>query len=456
MLRWYKRLRNVFTMLLAAIILFAGGYLGVRLGSGMDPGDIRGEIESAVFWLRAEEGAVTRFVRRALRPVATPGETLQTIRVSLREARGEVAKWTMSQRDSLTDGRALIKGIAAQNQQPTGSMQSLFATAQEYLGNYANAPAPETPGSIQVYFRPAQPGASRMDEAFLSLVSSASRSIDCACHDLDWEPFAKALIERHAQGVKVRIVSEADNAGTDSIELLLTAGVPVVMDERSALMHNKFCIFDEERVWTGSANFTNSGFESNFNNSVKVTSPELALNFTREFVEMFDLRQFGKRSPRDTPNPRLVIDGVPVENYFAPEDRVQNEIIAEVARARERIDFMMFSFTSEPLSEALLMRMLDNVSVRGIMEKHLAAQESSRDEFLALRGAEIFIDENDALFHHKVMIIDARTVITGSYNFSVAAENENDENVLIIESPTIAAQYLAAMDSLIQPRGAME
>jgi phosphatidylserine/phosphatidylglycerophosphate/cardiolipin synthase-like enzyme len=204
-------------------------------------------------------------------------------------------------------------------------------------------------------------------------------------------------------------------------------------------------------VWTGSANFSVGSFEKSFNDMIEIASPELASNYTTEFTEMFTQHSFGVRSPADTPNPRLVIDGISVETYFAPEDRVQNEIIAEIAEAERRIDFMMFSFTSEPLSEALLMRMLDGVYVRGIMEKSQAGQEASRDEFLALRGAEIYIDENADTFHHKAIIIDEQTVITGSYNYSASAERENDENVLIIESPELAKRYLEVMQTLIQP-----
>jgi phosphatidylserine/phosphatidylglycerophosphate/cardiolipin synthase-like enzyme len=452
MVRWYKRLRRTFTLLLAVIILSAGGYLGARLAAGMAPDEIRREVEAGASWVRAEEGAVTRFVRRALRPVANPGDTLRAVRDGVQEARREVAQWTRSQRSSIEDGRDLIKGLAQQNQQQPGSMQSLITTAQEYFGVYQAATRLTQSDAVQVYFRPAlAPTDTRLEDALLDFIAGAQRSVDCSCYDLDWEALAKALLERSTRGVRVRLVIDSDHAGTPSVELLLAAGLPIVMDDRSGLMHNKFCVADGERVWTGSANFTLSDVQQNFNNAVLITSPEVAENYTREFVEMFDLRLFGKRSPRDTPHPRLLLDDIPLEIYFAPEDRVQNEIIAEIAEARERVDFMMFSFTSEPLSEALLMRMLDNVAVRGIMEKSLAGQESSRDEFLALRGAEIYIDENDALFHHKVMIVDAKTVITGSYNYSAAAENTNDENVVIIESPAIAAQYLTVMESIINP-----
>jgi phosphatidylserine/phosphatidylglycerophosphate/cardiolipin synthase-like enzyme len=95
--------------------------------------------------------------------------------------------------------------------------------------------------------------------------------------------------------------------------------------------------------------------------------------------------------------------------------------------------------------------MVYGAHVRGVFEASQAGSEYSRDEWLAGRGAEIYIDQNDATMHHKVLIVDAETVITGSYNFSRAANTENDENVLIIQSAPLAARYLNVMDKLIQP-----
>jgi phosphatidylserine/phosphatidylglycerophosphate/cardiolipin synthase-like enzyme len=451
MLRWFKRLRATVTFLLVLLILTGGGYAAFRLGAGATPDELKQDVATGVSWVRKDEGAVTRFVRRALRPVANPSETLAAVRDGIGEMRKEVAQWTRDKRRSLTDGRTLIKEVAAQNRQQPGSMRSLLTTAQTFLGA-RNTLTPPTAGAIQAHFVPAgASGTVPMDEALIRLVEKADESIDCACYELDYAPLADALAAKHAAGVPVRIVTDSDYAGEAGIETLMTAGVPVVTDERSAYMHDKFCVFDGKRLWMGSANFTENSFHKSFNDAIDLVSPELAENYLTEFNEMFTGRQFGRRSPSDTPHPRVLINDIAIENYFSPEDRVQNEIIAEIAEAQHRIDFMMFSFTSEPISEAMLMRILDGVRVRGIMEKSQAANQSSRDEFLALRGAEIFIDENDATFHHKTLILDETTVITGSYNFSASAENENDENVLIIESPELAKQYLAVMDAIISP-----
>lgn len=448
--RWFKRLRATITFLLFLLIIAGGGYAALRLGAGATPDDLKQDVATGVDWVRKDEGAVTRFVRRALRPVANPSETLVAVRDGIAEMRKEVAQWTRDKRRSLTDGRALIKEVAEQNRQQPGSMRSLLTTAQTFLGA-REAFTPPTAGAIQAHFTPAGANDTPMEEALIKLVDKADASIDCACYEIDYAPLAEALVARHTDGVEVRIVTDTDYVGEDSIETLRTAGVPIVTDDRSAFMHDKFCVFDGKRLWMGSANFTDNSFHKSFNDALDLVSPELAENYLTEFNEMFDGKQFGRRSPADTPHPRVLLNGIAIENYFAPEDRVQNEIIAEIAEAQRRIDFMMFSFTSEPISEALLMRILDGVVVRGIMEKSQAANQYSRDEFLALRGAEIYIDENDLTFHHKVMIIDETTVVTGSYNYSTSAENENDENVLIIESPELAAQYLTVMNSIIAP-----
>lgn len=451
MLRWFKRLRATITFLLVLLLLAGGGYTALRLGAGATPDELKQDVATGVSWVRQDEGAITRFVRRALRPVANPTETLQSVRAGIADMRKEVAQWTRDKRRSLTDGRELIKEVAAQNRQQPGSMRSLLTTAQAFLGARTALTTP-TAGAIQAYFVPAGANDTPMDEALLKLVENADESIHCACFEFSYAPLVQALAARHAAGVDVKIVSDSDYATEEGMEQLLAAGVPVVFDERSAYMHDKFCVFDEKKLWMGSANFTDNSFHHSFNDALVLVSPELAENYLTEFDEMFTGRQFGRRSPADTAHPRVLLNEIAVENYFAPEDRVQNEIIAEIAEAQRRIDFMMFSFTSEPISEAMLMRMLDGVVVRGIMEKNQAASQYSRDEFLALRGAEMYIDENDDTFHHKVLILDETTVITGSYNYSASAENENDENILIIESPELAAQYLAVMDAIVTPR----
>lgn len=308
---------------------------------------------------------------------------------------------------------------------------------------------PVSEGGVTVFFAPcSENGRDGIDDHFISLLEGAGQSIFCSFFELRLARAAQVLIDKHKAGVKVGIVSDSDYEDRDAVRACIDAGIPVVFDERSAFMHNKFCVVDGKRVWTGSMNITGNGMFRNNNNSVLIESEELADNYVAEFLEMFESREFGVRSPRNTPHPKLKLGEVDLECYFAPEDKVQKKVIDEIESARERIEFMAFSFTAKPVAEAMAGRMKQGVQVCGLFEERNANSKYSRDDYLADRGAEIHFDTNKYTMHHKVIVIDGQTVITGSYNFSASAEEKNDENVLILRSPVIAEHYHAEFERL--------
>ena len=311
-------------------------------------------------------------------------------------------------------------------------------------------PWPLSADDIRVYFAPSQPlNPFGIDHAFLGFLERAEHSICGAFYELQLERAADLLIAKHEAGVRVAIVSDSDYRDRDAVRACIRAGIRVVFDERSAYMHDKFCVVDDAHVWTGSTNVTENGLFKNNNNAVLIASEQLAANYTTEFDEMFQLGRFGKGGPNETPFPRLVVDETGLECYFAPEDHVRREIIDEIEAANATIDFMAFSFTSSEIAKAMAARIQDGVVVRGLFDKSQAGSKYSQDEWLAQRGARIGLDTNKHNMHHKVIIIDTETVITGSYNFSQAAETRNDENVLIIHSPDVARKYRDEFESLL-------
>ncbi len=347
---------------------------------------------------------------------------------------------------------------------PANPTPSLYLAAQHgweqarsfLAGDRSASPIPQPPdslradGSIRVFFAPAaslDPWG--IDKRIVQLIRDAQHSIDCAFYELQLAAVSDALVERHRAGVTVRIVSDSHYESRPAVQACIRAGIPIVFDQRSAFMHNKFCVVDGIHVWSGSTNITENCMYRNNNNAVWVVSPELAANFTTEFKEMFLDRKFGPRSPRNTPHPVLMVDGIVIENYFAPEDGVRREIISEIEDARQRIDFMVFAFTCRDIAQALTARMAAGVKVRGLIEARNAGSRHSQHRFLEQHGAEIHLDKNPFNMHHKVMILDRKTVITGSYNFSKNADTQNDENVVIIHDPGVAEIYLGEMESLL-------
>lgn len=214
-------------------------------------------------------------------------------------------------------------------------------------------------------------------------------------------------------------------------------------------MHNKFVVTDDLRVWTGSYNFTENGTHRNDNNAMLLDSALLAENYLVEFNEMwkssdgfFGTPGFGPKSPANTPNTKIAFESFDLENYFAPEDQVMEKVLKEISQAKSSIHIMAFSFTSVPLATELEQKMVDGVNVKVLFNGRGADTEYSRMKYLRERGAWVDTSFNTrGVMHHKVIIIDRNTVIMGSYNFSKNADTSNDENILIIRSPHIAAVY---------------
>ena len=265
---------------------------------------------------------------------------------------------------------------------------------------------------------------------------------------LDLWSLRDALLDADRRGVNVRVVVDSDNILDNEIQDLINAGIPVIADHRESLMHHKFTVIDQLDVWSGSMNYTINGAYRNDNNLNHIRSSKLAQSYTREFEEMFMDDLFGALSEADTPYPRVNINGTEVEVYFSPDDHVLHRLLSLVAAAEESIEFLAFSFTSDPLAEALIARGADGVRVRGVMERDQVNNSGGEFGNLVLAGLDLRLDANRNKMHHKAIMIDGEIVITGSYNFSRNAEEKNDENVLIFHSVEIAQQYLLEFERI--------
>ena len=290
-----------------------------------------------------------------------------------------------------------------------------------------------------------------LDRTLATDIARAQSTVEVAVYDLDLESVADALVEAHEQGVRVRLVIESDNAQETAVLDVKSAGVQVVEDGRDALMHDKFVIIDEVIVWTGSWNLTESGTYRNNNNAVRIVSNLLAENYVAEFEEMFEEREFGAGSPADTPHAQVLVPSgdrskeILIENYFAPEDRVTERLLALIQEAEDSIRFMAFIFTDDELGEAVIAQHEAGLTVQGVFEERNAALAYSEfgRMYEAVPRMDVRLDGNTYLMHHKVIILDDETVILGSFNFSRSADEVNDENLLVIHEREVASQYRA-------------
>jgi phosphatidylserine/phosphatidylglycerophosphate/cardiolipin synthase-like enzyme len=341
-------------------------------------------------------------------------------------------------------------------------------------------------GQINVYFnKSVDPSLAFPDTAegnsdfvahLLKRIDGAQQTIDCALYSISGTvggKIAQALIQAHNRQVRVRMIVESDNldggTGTMMYGTIAPAGIPWIPDNFDyvnagvGLHHNKFVVVDahgsadEAWVWTGSWNLTDPGTNDDMQNVIEIQDQALAGAYTLEFNEMWgsdtdvsnaSSSRFGARKLDNTPH-IFTINGTHVECYFSPSDRTTSHIITTLDRADHSINIALLTFTRSDIAAALKTRRDAGVKVRAILDNN--TDTGSQFNFLQSNGIEVRLDPNaSALLHHKYAVIDAEQiegrpaqwVITGSHNWTSAAENSNNENMLIIQNDQIANLYL--------------
>lgn len=302
-----------------------------------------------------------------------------------------------------------------------------------------------------------------------------------------------ALVDTDGDGQ----ISAAELAANDAIAILRNGRVPLIDDtadgsKGSGLMHHKFLVVDEAVVVTGSANFTLSDVHGdliepqsrgNANNVLVVGDRPLAQAFLEEFNLMWGDGPggrpdslFGLQKPRRLPQ-MFQIGNSRVTLHFSPTSPTRpwaesgNGVIAlALQSAQQRADLALFVFSDQGLANTLGNRRAQGANLRVLIDPSFAFRYFS--EGLDLLGVELRencrIDPNNYPWpnpietvgipslppgdklHHKFGVVDQRLVITGSHNWSAAANHTNDETVLIIENPVVAAHYDREFERLYQ------
>ena len=298
------------------------------------------------------------------------------------------------------------------------------------------------------------------------------------------------LADRNRDG---RVSLEEQQRG-DAVAILTAAGVPWLDDtadgsKGSGLMHSKYVVVDRQLVITGSANFTASGIHGdagdrrtrgNVNHLIQLESLELAARFAADFEQMWGDGPGGNPDSRfglakqAGPVSRVMVGQTPVEVLFAPH-RLSDPnhglalIASTLAQAQKSLDLALFVFSAQSLTETIAALQQRGVRLRLLADPGFASRSFS--EVLDLLGIALAdhhckleagnqplkqaaegvgiprLARGDKL-HHKLAIVDARTVITGSFNWSPSAAHQNDEVLMVIHSPQLAAHFTREMDRL--------
>ena len=128
--------------------------------------------------------------------------------------------------------------------------------------------------------------------------------------------------------------------------------------------------------------------------------------------------------------------------YFSPNGGCTLAITHQLDRAKKEVLVQAYSFTSARIAKALLEAHKRGVKVEVILDRSQRREKYSSADFMAHAGIRVLIDDQHAIAHNKIMIIDQETVITGSFNFTKAAEEKNAENLLVIKDQALAGRYV--------------
>ena len=128
--------------------------------------------------------------------------------------------------------------------------------------------------------------------------------------------------------------------------------------------------------------------------------------------------------------------------WFSPRGGCTEAIVREIDAARRSVHVQAYSFTSRPIAEALADAAARGLEVIVVLDAKEAEERRGEAELLHARRVPCFVDAAHAIAHNKIILIDGETILTGSFNFTTAAEHSNAENLLVIHSrPTLYAAY---------------
>lgn len=288
-------------------------------------------------------------------------------------------------------------------------------------------------------------------------INSAKSTIDIAIYGYDRVPkIEKAIKQAMSRGVRIRLVYDIDSknsniyANTKEFANLIgnskSDKAPLNMKDSikytNSIMHDKFYIFDNSKVITGSANLSctdMSGFNSN--SVILINSKTIANIYTQEFEQMYSGKCHNlKKSVYEKDNIKLGNSEITVK--FSPTDSViEKTIVPLIDNSKKYIYMPIFLITDKRLSAALINAKNRGVDVKVIVDATNAKTKYSKHRLLRQHGILVKTENYAGKLHSKSIIIDDKYTVIGSMNFSGSGEKKNDENLVVIKNSSLAKHY---------------
>lgn len=339
-------------------------------------------------------------------------------------------------------------------------------------------------------------------------IDAAKKSLRLALYEFNLDGVLEALRRAKKRGVKIEIVLDRAHVYTtgkshdrngpkkpsEPIQALIAEGFDVLLlkGQGSGIQHNKFIIYDDKMVMSGSYNLTVWAERNHYENvTFSMEKPEVAdmkayFAYMRKLAEAVDHDKLDEILSRgasglETTEPeaaRKAADPLPEERdskfplppaskappvvhngesfaryYFSPQGGIEDALIRAIKAAKTTIDIAMFSFYSKPIADALLEAKERGVKVRLALDLS-QSKMAKLDDWFAFHGFEIVLlsgpgdpeydDDADPMFekmHNKYMVVDGAMLATGSFNYSPNAENNSFEHVKFVDDPMDLARY---------------
>lgn len=353
--------------------------------------------------------------------------------------------------------------------------------------------APFASGKVEVFLGPQElGGADDLEAVIVDFIAGAKQSLDIAVQELDSLPIAEAIVDARWRGVQVEVFLEQDYLRTtlkatpdppkaregetpeealrrtqwrsDEEEIdretslarnrwilaaLLRNGVQVRGDFNPAIFHQKFVLRDyrgkavrSTALLSGSANFTVTDTHRNLNNIFVFHDARICRQYRDEFAQLAR-GEFGRGAHGDVPR-TYDLAGVPAKILFAPDHTPELEFMKQMLKVHEagEIWFAVFTFAgSSGIDDTMLALARGGVQLRGVLDPGQARQKWAAPAWLHHPNIELRIPKREGDFaglrkvHHKLMVIDDRIVVAGSFNYTQPANDYNDENLFVLGSP---------------------
>lgn len=320
-----------------------------------------------------------------------------------------------------------------------------FEKSKIYFKPFYNGNIKIIVSDLTTKLKPDRNCSSDICKEILTNINTSKSSIDMAIYGYSSTPaIEKAIKDAQNRGVKIRLIYDVNtknqNIYPDTfkfVSLIVNSKSDRGLKDSNATMHNKFYIFDNKIVITGSANLSHtdmSGFNSN--NIIVINSPDVAKIYKTEFEQMFN----GNFHSTKIPTAKNKANGMQI--YFSPQDKtISNAVLPIIENAKDYIYIPIFVITENRVVEALINAKQRGVDVRLISDALNVSSKYSKIRVLRTNGVPVKIENYAGKMHSKTMIVDDKYSIIGSMNFSKSGETKNDENTIVLENAEIA-KYL--------------